>query len=36
MIARCRDGEAAVYGDGRESKCAFGAIIIYKLIISLA
>ena len=31
LIARCRDGEAAVYGDGRESKCAFGAKITLKL-----
>ena len=30
LIARCRDGEAAVYGDGRESKCAFGAINFVK------
>ena len=26
LIARCRDGEEVVYGDGRGSKCAFGAI----------
>ena len=25
LIARCRDGEEVVYGDGRGSKCAFGA-----------
>ena len=32
MIARCRNGEEVVYGDGRGSKCAFGANIIQKSI----
>ena len=31
MIARFRDGEEVVYGDGRGSKCAFGATIVSRI-----